>query len=120
MFWNFGDFMTFLTGNRNWYYFSRIGSSMLPALMFHFIIDSCQFQAETGNLDPASLCPSGLFAFIALSAMFHPGADGSWMSGLRNILYLFLWSLFFSWVLASSGAIRRTKLKDQRQGFVIS
>ena len=34
MFWNFGDFVFFFTGNRFWFYLSLIGSGMLPALMF--------------------------------------------------------------------------------------
>ena len=56
MFWNFGDFMTFLTEDPNWYYFSRIGSSMLPALMFHFILTLVRSRPKRGNMDPASLC----------------------------------------------------------------
>jgi hypothetical protein len=35
--WNFGDFMTYFTGNQLWFHFSRVGSQMLPALMFHLI-----------------------------------------------------------------------------------
>ncbi len=30
MFWNFGDFMTFLTENRNWYYFSGSARACYP------------------------------------------------------------------------------------------
>src|SRR5512143_3923339 len=37
IFWNFGDFMVYFTQNRFWFYFSLIGSAMLPALMFHWV-----------------------------------------------------------------------------------
>jgi signal transduction histidine kinase len=34
--WNFGDFMMFITADSLWFYFSLIGTSIIPAVMFHF------------------------------------------------------------------------------------
>jgi signal transduction histidine kinase len=34
--WNFGDFMCDIPGVGFWFYFSLIGTSMIPAVMFHF------------------------------------------------------------------------------------
>jgi hypothetical protein len=36
--WNFSDFMTAAAGKTAWFYLSLVGSGMLPALMFHWIV----------------------------------------------------------------------------------
>ena len=116
MFWNFGDYMTFLTENRNWYYFSRIGSSMLPALMFHFIITLVRSRPKRITWIRLPYVLSGGFAFIALSAMFYPGSRWFMDSGLRNILFLILLGPFlFVGIGIVLLAIRRTNLEDERE-----
>jgi signal transduction histidine kinase len=116
MLWNFGDFMTFLTENRNWYYFSRIGSSMLPALMFHFIITLVRSGPKRVTWIRLPYLLSGMFAFIALLAMFHPGSRSFMDSGLRNILFLILLGpVLFTGIGVVLLAIRRTKLDDERE-----
>ncbi len=116
MFWNLGDFMTHITGNRNWYYLSRIGSSMLPALMFHFIITLVKSKSKRATWVRLPYGLSGLFAFIALSAMFHPGTRWFMDSGLRNILFLILLGpvLLLGIIIVLMG-IRSTGLADEKE-----
>ena len=114
--WNFGDFMTFFTGSRNWYYFSRIGSSMLPALMFHFIITLVKSKPKRATWLRLPYVLSGLFAFFSFFAMFHPEPRWVMDSGLRNILYLVLLSpILLMGIGVVLVATRRTKLKDERE-----
>ena len=116
MFWNFGDFMTFLTEDPNWYYFSRIGSSMLPALMFHFILTLVRSRPKRVTWIRLPYVLSGGFAFIALSAMFYPGSRWFMDSGLRNILFMILLGpVLFIGISVVFLAIRRTKLEDERE-----
>jgi signal transduction histidine kinase len=115
IFWNLGDFMIYLTGNRAWYYFSRVGSSMLPALMFHFIIDLVEFRPKRLAWVRIPYVLSGLFAFMAFGAMFHPAGRSFMDGGLRNLLYIvFLAPVLLLGIGVIRKGIRRTKLKDQQ------
>ncbi len=116
IFWNLGDFMTHFTGYRNWYYFSRIGSSMLPALMFHFIVDLVELRPKRLVWVRFPYILSGLFAFTAFAAVFHP--TGRWFmdGGLRDILYIvFLAPVLLAGIGIIRKGIRRTTLIDQQE-----
>jgi signal transduction histidine kinase len=116
IFWNLGDFMTYLTGNRNWYYFSRIGSSMLPALMLHFIIDLVELKPKRLTWVRLPYALSGLFALTAFIAMFHPAGRWFMDRGLRNSLYLvFLAPVLLLGIGVIRKGIRRMKPKDQQE-----
>jgi hypothetical protein len=112
--WTYGDFMVLVTGDRFWFYFSLIGTGMVPAVMFHFI------SALAGRTDTKRWIATGyILCFpLALSspvALRHSGirafVDGrSW-----NVLFLIL---FFSSFLASvfilKAAIREARSKSDR------
>ncbi len=116
MFWNFGDFMTYLIGSRNWYYFSRIGSSMLPALMLHFIISFVGSKSRRTTWIRLPYLLSALFAILSFAAMFHPGPRWFMDEGLRNFLYLVLLGpLLFIGIGVVLVAIRRTNLADEKE-----
>ena len=118
MLWNFGDFMTYFTGNRNWYYLSRIGSSMLPALMFHFIIALVGSGPKRAIWIRIPYLLSGLFASAAFLALFHPGLRWFMDRGLRNILYLILLGpLLLIGIIFVLRGIRSTSLADEKERF---
>ncbi len=116
MIWNFGDLMAHFTGSRNWYYLSRIGSSMLPALMFHFIITLVKSKPKRATWIRLPYVLSGLFAFIAFLAIFHFGTRWLMDSGLGNILFLILLGpvLLIRIIVVLMG-IRNTGSVDERE-----
>jgi signal transduction histidine kinase len=115
--WTYGDFMVLVTGDRFWFYFSLIGTGMVPAVMFHFI------SALAGRTDTKRWIATGyILCFpLALSspvALRHSDirafVDGrSW-----NVLFLIL---FFSSFLASvfilKAAIREARSKSDKSRF---
>ena len=114
--WNFSDFMTYLTGNRNWYYLSRIGSSMLPAQVFHFIITLVKSKPRRATWIEVPYVLSGLFAFIAFWAIVRPGSRWVMEGGLRDILFLILLGpvLLIGIILVLKG-IRDSSLTDEKE-----
>jgi len=90
MFWNLGDFMIYMTGQGNWFYFSRIGSSMLPGLMFHFITILVRPEKKIGALVYIGYLLSGLLSLVAFLAILYPWPRPFMDSNLRNITFLAL------------------------------
>jgi PAS domain S-box-containing protein len=90
MFWNFGDAITYFSGNRFWFYLSLIGSGMLPALMFHFINTLVRPERKSTVWVIIAYSFSGFLAFSSPLALFHPKTKEFVDSALWNILYLIL------------------------------
>ncbi len=114
--WNLGDFLTYFAGSRFWYYLSRIGSSMLPGLMFHFIITLVRSGKRTLTWMRLGYHVSGLFAFTAFLSMFHPRLRWFMDSGLRDVLFLVLLGpLLLIGIAIILMAIRQTNLEDEKE-----
>jgi signal transduction histidine kinase len=90
IFWNFGDFMTFLTHHRSWFYLSLIGSGMLPALMFHWIYTFVNPQRTWTPWVIPAYASSGFLAFSSLLTFVQPSIGEFVDSVIWNILYLIL------------------------------
>ena len=90
MFWNFGDAITYFSGNRFWFYLSLIGSGMLPALMFHFINTLVRPERKSTAWVIIAYSFSGFLAFSSPLALFHLKTKEFVDSALWNILYLIL------------------------------
>jgi PAS domain S-box-containing protein len=115
MFWNFGDFMAYLTQNRFWFYYSLIGSGMLPALMFHFVTTLAMPQHKrTAWIAPAYFF-SGFLAFSSPLTVIHPKVQWFVDSDVWNILFLLLLGPFLlaGMVILFYG-IHRAKSKDEK------
>lgn len=115
IFWNFGDFMFYVSANRSWFYFSLIGSAMLPALMFHWIcILVTPEQKSTSWIIPAYIF-SGLLAVSSPFAMLHTGIQWFVDSVIWNIVYLSLLGPFLlvGTIMLFKG-IKRTTSKDEK------
>jgi PAS domain S-box-containing protein len=115
MFWNFGDFMVYFTQNRFWFYFSLIGSAMLPALMFHWV--NAIVRPETKNtlwIAPAYFF-SGFLAFSSPLTMIHPKVQWFVDSNVWNILFLVLLGPFLlAGTIMLLYGVRRAKSQDER------
>jgi signal transduction histidine kinase len=96
--WNLGDFMVFSTGDRFWFYFSLIGSGMIPAFMFHFIYTVVKPEQKS-SLVTAVYIFSSLLALSSPFAMVDTRIQQFVDSFAWNICYLallipvFLWSI---------------------------
>jgi PAS domain S-box-containing protein len=90
MFWNFGDFVFFFTQERFWFYYSLIGSGMLPALMFHFINTLVRPERKSTAWVMVAYSFSGFLALSSPLALFHLRTKEFVDSVLWNILYLLL------------------------------
>lgn len=90
MLWNFGDAITYFSGNRFWFYLSLIGSGMLPALMLHFINTLVMAAKKREAWIVMAYIFSGFLAFSSPFALFHPGTKQFVDSVYWNILYLVL------------------------------
>jgi len=88
--WNLGDFMFFVTGLRAWHYFSFIGSSLLPALMFHFVRILVAPQRKIRRWIVPAYSFSALLAISAPLAFVNVQVRGFVDSVNWNILYLVL------------------------------
>jgi signal transduction histidine kinase len=97
--WNLGDFMVYETGGREWFYFSLIGTAMLPALMYHFISTLATPQLKRPPLFIACYIASGLLASSSPLAIVVPEirrfVDGfAWnFCYLAALVPVFLWSI---------------------------
>jgi signal transduction histidine kinase len=114
--WNIGSFIEYVTGNHLWYYFSRIGSSMLPALMFHLILTFLGADHRRSNWVRVAYVLSGLFGLSSLLALLLP--DLRWVidTGLRNILYLLvLGPILFAGIVFALVGMKRTNRQDERE-----
>ena len=115
MVWNFGDFMTYLTGNQFWFYLSLIGSGMAPALMFHIVNALLRPGRKITAWVILAYVFAGLLAFSSPLALFHPGVrlfvDGIWW----NVAYLILLVPFlFSGIIMIFNAIRQSQSEDEK------
>ena len=115
MFWNFGDAITYFSGNRFWFYFSLIGSGMLPALMFHFVNTLVRPERKSTAWVIVAYLFSGFLAFSSPLALFHPGTRQFVDSAYWNILYLVLLGPFISaGLVILFSAFNRTKSEGER------
>ncbi len=88
--WNFGDFMFFVTGLRSWLHFSLIGSSLLPALMFHFVRILVAPQRRITRWIVPAYTFSGLLA-VSVPLAFVNGNIRDFVDSVTwNIFYLVL------------------------------
>ncbi len=123
MVWNFGDFMTFFTRNQFWFYFSLVGSGMLPALMFHFINTLVYPERKSTFWILLAYLFSGFLSFSGPLAIIHPGVQRFVDSELWNILYLILLGPFILvGMIILFRAIQRTKSEDERSrlGYILA
>ena len=117
--WNFGSFMEYVTGNHLWFYLSRIGSSMLPALMFHLIITFLRAEHRRTTWVRVAYVLSGLFGLVALLALFLPNLRWVIDTGLRNTLYLIvLGPILFAGIVLALIGMKPTNLQDERERLI--
>jgi PAS domain S-box-containing protein len=115
MFWNFGDFMTYFTQNRFWFYFSLIGSAMLPALMFHWVNAIVRPEWKNALWIAPAYFFSGFLAFSAPLTMIHPKVQWFVDSDVWNILFLVLLGPFLlAGMIMLFYGLRRAKSEDER------
>ena len=107
--------MFYVSANQSWFYFSLIGSAMLPALMFHWIsILVKPEQKSTSWIIPAYIF-SALLAISSPFAMLHTGIKWFVDSAIWNIVYLILLGPFLlvGMIMLFSG-IRHTTSRDEK------
>jgi len=115
MFWNFGDFMAFFTGNRFWFYLSLVGAGMLPALMFHFVNTLVRPERKSTLWIAPAYFFSGLLAFSSPLTILHPTVQWFVDSEVWNILFLVLLSPFLlAGIIMVFYAVHRAKLEDEK------
>ena len=115
IFWNFGDFMTFFTHHRSWFYFSLIGSGMLPALMFHWIYTFVNPERTWTPWVIPAYVSSGFLAFSSPLAIVQPSVGEFVDSIIWNILYLILLGPFIvASIILLVRAMERAGSKDER------
>lgn len=107
--------MFYVSESRSWFYFSLIGSSMLPALMVHWIsILVTPEQKSSSFVIPAYLF-SGLLAISSLLAKFHAGIQWFVDSAYWNIVYLILLGPFLlAGIVMIFTGINRTTSQDEK------
>jgi PAS domain S-box-containing protein len=115
MFWNFGDFMAFLTQDRFWFYLSLIGSGMLPALMFHWVNTIVKPERKSTLWIVPAYFFSGFLAFSSPLTVFHPKVQWFVDSDVWNLLFLVLIGPFLvAGMIMLFYGIRRAKSKDEK------
>jgi signal transduction histidine kinase len=115
MFWNFGDFVFFFTQERFWFYFSLIGSGMLPALMFHFINTLVLAERKRATWILTAYILAGFLAFSSPFALFHPVTKQFVDSVYWNILYLVLLGPFiFAGMVILITTFNQTKSEEEK------
>jgi signal transduction histidine kinase len=109
MIWNLGDFMVFKTGNTLWFYFSLLGTGMIPAVFFHFI----NALIEPGK--NRSWCKLAYAICIPLTlssplALLHPGIRDFVDGPIWNVVYFIVLLPFFgAGAVIVKRAIKRSK-----------
>ncbi|HTY63431.1 MAG TPA: ATP-binding protein [Acidobacteriota bacterium] len=111
--WNFGDFMVMATADPFWFYFSLIGTGMIPAVMFHFVnalVEPGKNRIWIGIAYVLCL-PLALSAPVALmDARVRAFVDGP----LWNVLFiLLLFPLFSVSIGLLVRAIRRATSRSE-------
>jgi len=115
MFWNFGDFMAFFTGNRFWFYLSLVGSGMLPALMFHWVNTIVRPEKKNTLWIVPPYFFSGFLAFSSPLTILHPKVQWFVDSDIWNLLFLVLLGPFLlAGMFMLFYAIRRARSEDEK------
>jgi len=115
MFWNFGDFMEYLSGNRLWFYFSRVGSHMLPALMFHLVSVIVRPEQKHSFWVDLAYALSGVMAITAAAALIDPRIRLFMDSAYRNVSYIILLAPFLvAGIVLLLIALSRTLSDDEK------
>jgi PAS domain S-box-containing protein len=115
MFWNFGDFMAYFTQNRFWFYFSLIGSGMLPALMFHWVNAIVRPERKSTLWIVPAYFFSGFLAFSSPLTILHPKVQWFVDSDVWNILFLVLLGPFLlAGMIILFYGIHRAKSEDEK------
>lgn len=114
MVWNLGDFMVITTANRLWFYFSLVGTGIIPAVMFHFVnalIGSAKHRVWI--VVAYVLClPLALSSVFALQ---YPGVRAFVDGSLWNVFYLTVLLPFFAaGIVLLSAAMKRAKSASER------
>jgi signal transduction histidine kinase len=115
MVWNFGDFMRFTTANEFgfWFYFSLLGTGIIPAVMFHFV---------NSLIGPAKNRPWIIVAYVLCSPLVLSSAFVWWRPQVRafvdgslwNVLYIMvLLPYFTAGVVILATAMKRAKSKNE-------
>ncbi len=119
--WNFGIFMTYFAGREFWFYFARIGSPMMPALLFHFI-NTLVNSASKNKWITLAYTLSGLLSLSSFLAVYSHVAQSFVDSIYYNVYYLgVLFPFVVSGILLLLGAMRGTYSKEEREryGYVL-
>lgn len=117
MVWNFGDFMVFMTANGFWFYFSLLGTGIIPAVMFHFInaLSRPIYNGAWVIVAYAMCLPLVMSSALALR---YPGVRAFVDGPLWNVLYLMLLVPFFTaGVVILTMAMKRAKSKSEMSRF---
>ena len=114
MIWNFGDFMVFATANQFWFYFSLIGTGMLPAAMFHFV-NALARPAKNRAWIIVSYVSCVPFTLSSPVALVNAGVRSFVDSPLWNELFLVvLCSAFTAGVLILATGIKNSKSESEK------
>jgi PAS domain S-box-containing protein len=107
--------MVYFTQNRFWFYFSLIGSGMLPALMFHWV--NAIVRPERKNtlwIAPAYFF-SGFLAFSSPLTMIYPKVQWFVDSDVWNVLFLVLLGPFLlAGTIMLFYGVRRAKSESEK------
>ena len=115
IFWNLGDFLTYFTQSRFWFYFSLIGSAMLPALMFHFVNILVKLEQKNRFWIVPAYFFSGFLAIICPLTIIHPKTQWFVNSAVWNILYIVLLGPFIlAGIVILFYRIHKAKIKDEK------
>jgi PAS domain S-box-containing protein len=115
MFWNFGDFMAYFIQDRFWFYFSLIGSGMLPALMFHWVNAIVRPKRKSTLWIVPAYFFSGFLAFSSPLTVIHPKVRWFVDSDVWNILFLALLGPFLlAGMIILFYGIHRAKSEDEK------
>jgi len=113
MVWNFGDYMVFATADRFWFYFSLIGTGILPGVMFHFMNAFVGLVHNRGWIIIAYALSLPLVLSSPL-ALKYPGARSFVDGPLWNVLFLVLLLPFFAaGIIILVRAIDRAKSESE-------
>ncbi len=119
--WNFGIFMTYFAGKAFWFYFARIGSPMMPALLFHFINRLVNDSSRNKWIVLVYIL-SGLLSLNSFLAVYSHAAKSFVDSIYYNVYYLgMLFPFAISGIIILLRAIRGTHSKEERNryGYVL-
>ena len=105
--WNLGDFMVYVTARQGWFYFSLIGTAMLPALMFHFISALVKPQQERHPLLIPFYLYSGFLALSSPLAMVNTEIRRFVDGFVWNVCYLALFIPVFLCIPSLNKSIQR-------------